>query len=146
MRDLADLETHIPPLDCCCDGRELNFCRNCVLFKHQQCTDSEHNLQWGVLPISLPGFLPQRLLENAAPYDGHFGPSQRVADNMAAAWREETDAPPRIFRAVARWQEMKRDIEAISAARTAGMLRVQISGQFNTSNRYPLYSRDLTTG
>ncbi len=99
-----------------------------MLLKHQQCASPAHSLQWGVQPISLPNFSPESLLlyikVSGAP------PKQRVADNMHAAWREEPDFPPRIFRAVSRWQDMQRDLDAIAAAIAAGKLNTPINGLF----------------
>ena len=61
--------------------------------------------------------------------DINEGPLQPVLENVDSVWREETDTPPRVFRAVALWQKMAKDTEIIGAAIKAGKLNTPISGK-----------------
>ena len=79
-------------------------------------------LQWGVVPISLPNSLPPSA---RAGVNASVG-LQRVLTYLNHAWLEDTDAPPHIFRAAVRFNEVRWGREAVRTAVALDTVRAQI--------------------
>ena len=115
-----EVSSHSSP-DCCCDGKELDFCRHCVLQREEGCPD-DHVREWGVRPIPTPGFSTESM-ERQLVADL---PQKVVTGDLFHPWMRPVDSPPRLSTAVRRYGRILAERQKVQDGLEKGEITVKI--------------------
>ncbi|KAH6847192.1 hypothetical protein B0I37DRAFT_139299 [Chaetomium sp. MPI-CAGE-AT-0009] len=107
-------------VNCCCDGQEVDLCRNCVLLKERTCYDDDHLLAWGIRPIPMSGFSIERL-EKQLSADL---PQNIVIGN--SAWMSSVENPSRLSISASRFHQAMSERQKVQAALEKGEVTVKV--------------------